>query len=470
MSWLVHDFRGFTVAGPLRDVTAIPRFEPPSSCHAVRRTRRAPTADRPALGITLTAVIEVVGVQAGGVPSLPDELRSLVLNAAVLVGSPRLLESMTPASAQRRLEWPRPLLAGLGNLLRDLVDGPQPVVVLATGDPLDSGIGTTLIRRLGADNVRIHPAVGAVALARARMGWSTSAVDAISLVSTPAYAVRRYLTRGRQLLALSADESTPAAVAAELTDAGWPQARLTVLGDLGTGHESRHDLIACDFSAYRDLPRLNVVAVAVPDDGPTIGTSPGRDDEQFENDGQLTKREIRACALAALRPAPGQLLWDLGAGAGSIAIEWALHDPRCRAVAVERDPDRAARIERNVARTGAVGVRVLNAAIHAAVPDLPTPDAVFLGGGADRRTIAAAWSALRPGGRLVVHTVTLETEQLVVEAMRRYGGKLRRITIERAEPLGRYLSWKPARPVVEWAVTRESPALAAIQGNESPTP
>lgn len=414
-------------------------------------------------------MIEVVGVQASGVSSLSDELRTLVLGAAVVVGSPRLLQTLPPDGQQRRIEWPRPLLAGLDELLHELADGPQPVVVLATGDPLDSGIGTTLIRRVGADGVRIHPAVGSVALARARMGWSTAESDVLSLVSTPPFAVRRYLSPGRRLLVLSADSSTPAAVAAELVDAGWPQARLAVLGDLGGSNESRHDLTAADLTGYPDLPQLNIIAITLPTGSPTVGTAPGRADEEFENDGQLTKREIRACAIAALRPAPDQLLWDLGAGAGSIAIEWALHDPRCRAIAVERNPERAARIERNVARTGAVGVRVLHGSIRDAVTGLPQPDAVFIGGGADADAIDTAWAALRPAGRLVVHTVTLQTEQLVVEAMQRYGGKLRRITIERAEPLGRFLSWKPARPVVEWAVSKpEDPArISDISGNES---
>lgn len=411
-------------------------------------------------------MIEVVGVQASGVSSLTDGLRRLVDDAAVIVGSPRLLGSLPPVAGQRRLEWPRPLLAGLDGFLAELAAGPQPVVALATGDPLDSGIATTLIRRLGASEVRVHPAVGAVALARARMGWSSAECDVLSLVSTPASAVRTVLTPGRRALLLSADERTPAAVAAELTGSGWAEARLTVLGGLGTAAESRHELRAGDHERFAELPRLNVVAVELPAVGPTIGGSPGRPDEEFDHDGQLTKRELRACALAALRPAPGQLLWDLGAGAGSVAIEWAMHDRRCRAIAVERDTDRAARIERNVARAGAVAVRVVNAPTRDAVAGLPAPDAVFIGGGADRQVVDTAWNALRPGGRLVVHTVTLQTEQLVLDAMQRYGGTLRRITIERAEPLGRYLSWTPARPVVEWAVTRDVSAIPAVEGNE----
>lgn len=397
-------------------------------------------------------MIEVVGVQADGVPSLPPATRLLVQDADVVIGSPRLLATL-PAGDQRRLDWPRPLLAGLDDLLSGLSDADR-VVVLATGDPLDSGIGTTLINRLGAHRVRIHPAVGSVALARARMGWSTREIDVLSLVSTPSYAVRSLLTPGRRLLLLSADETTPAEVAREIADAGWT-ARITVLGDLGSDDESRHELSThVDAEDFDGLPRLNIVAVELAE-GRTVGTSPGRPDAAYDNDGQLTKREVRACALAALRPAPGQLLWDLGAGAGSVAIEWALHDPRCRAIAVERIGERADRIERNARAAGVTAVRVERAPVSDVIDTLPRPDAVFIGGGADRATIERAWGALGAGGRLVVHTVTIDTEHMVIEAMQRHGGELRRISIERAEPLGRYLSWKPARPVVEWSVTRE---------------
>lgn len=402
----------------------------------------------------LARVIEVVGVQAGGVPSLPGELRDLVHSAAVVVGSPRLLETLPDRPGQRQVAWPRPMLPGLDELLDHLRSGPQPVVVLATGDPLDSGIGTTLIRRLGTERVRIHPAVGSVALARARMGWSTSQADVLSLVTTPAYAVRALLTPGRRVLLLSADDTTPAAVAHELDRAGWPEARLTVLGALGTDQESRRELSVAEAQDAADLPRLNIVAVELPERGTTVGTAAGRPDEQYENDGQLTKREVRACAIAALRPAPGQLLWDLGAGAGSIGIEWALHHQRCRVIAVERDAERADRIERNAQAAGATGVVVEVGTTARVIGRLPRPHAVFVGGGADDETIRAAWSALHPGGRLVVHTVTLDTEQIAVAACRRYGGELRRISVERAEPLGRYLSWTPARPVVQWSATK----------------
>lgn len=400
-------------------------------------------------------MIEVVGVQASGISTLPEDLRELVRSAAVVVGSPRLLRDLPEREGRQKVMWPSPLLPAIDSMLTELSAGPQPVAVLATGDPLDSGIATTIIKRLGADAVRVHPAVGSVALARARMGWPAQETDVRSLVSAPAYAVRSMLTPGRRLLLLSADETTPRQVAEQLVEAGWGDARLSVLGDLGATSESRSDLTAAELvTGGHDMPRLNVIAVALPDAGPTLGTAPGRPDDSYENDGQLSKQEVRACAIAALRPAPGQLLWDLGAGAGSVAIEWALHDPRCRAIAVERDSERAERINRNAQLAGTPAVQVVNQPIDASLAGLPTPDAVFIGGGADAQVVEAAWQALAPGGRLVVHTVTLDTEAVVIEAMRRHGGELRRISIERAEALGRFLSWKPARPVVEWSVTK----------------
>lgn len=395
-------------------------------------------------------MIEVVGVPAGGVAALPADLQPIVGGAAVLVGSPRLLSTLDDHPA-RRVAWPRPLLPGLDDLLDELRRGPQPVVVLATGDPLDHGIGATLVRRLGTDRVRIHPVAGAVALTRAAMGWSARDVDVVSILTAEPSVITPLLTPHRRILILSPDESGPARVA-DVLRGTWDEARLTVLADLGSAEESRHELTVAT-AATATVPRLHVIALELPA-GPTVGTSPGRPDNAYEHDGQLSKRELRALALAALRPAPGQLLWDLGAGAGSVAVEWALHDPRCTAVAVERDPERAARITRNAHAAGVGRLRVVTSDVAAAIDGLPTPDAVFLGGGISTEVIERCWAALSPGGRIVAHTVTLDTEQVIIDAHHRFGGELRRIMIDRAEPLGRYLAWRPARPVVEWSATR----------------
>ncbi|WP_230208880.1 precorrin-6y C5,15-methyltransferase (decarboxylating) subunit CbiE [Nostocoides sp. HKS02] len=401
-------------------------------------------------------MIEVVGVAACGVESMEPTARALVEQARVVVGSPRLLGLLPAHPTQTRLPLPSPLRAGLPDLVSGL--GEEGVVVLATGDPMVSGIGTTLVDLLGADAVRIHPALSSVALARARMRWSAEQSTVLSLVSTPVAAIRRLLSPDARIVVLSAGPQTPGELAHELVAAGWPDGSLTVLGDLGTEGESLRRSTAADWDDGPSVPRLNVVAVHLPGEHAAYGMTAGLPDEAFEHDGQLTKREIRAAALATLRPMPGQLLWDLGAGAGSVGIEWARAADRARTIAVERDPDRAARIARNAVALGVPGIRVVQGEtdlVTAADHGLPDPDAVFVGGGASTGVVDAAWGALRPHGRIVLHAVTLDTEAIAVAAFRAHGGELRRLSVERAEPLGHHLSWTPARPVVQWSCTKE---------------
>ena len=182
---------------------------------------------------------------------------------------------------------------------------------------------------------------------------------------------------------------------------------------------------------------------------------PGLPDDAFEHDGQLTKRDLRTSALSRLAPVPGQLLWDVGAGAGSVAIEWARTDRRCRAVAIEQHPDRADRIDRNAQRLGVPGIRVVRGDAPAALADLPRPDAVFVGGGASTPGVLdSCWAALAPGGRLVVHAVTIETETSLVQRFQVSGGELVRLSVERAEPLGSFTGWTPARAITQWSITK----------------
>lgn len=411
----------------------------------------------------MARVIDVVGVTAAGLESLDEATRALVLQARTVVGSARLLALLPDvddsASSQQRTPWPAPLRAGLSALFEEV--GTDGVVVLATGDPLLSGVGTTLVEVLGASVVRIHPAVSSVALARARMLWSAEQTTVVSLVSTPVSAIRRYLVPEARLVVLSSSAKTPGELAAELLDAGWPEAEMTVLGALGTADESARTAPATDWVrevSLSEQPPLNIVAVRLPAEHAAYGTTPGLPIDAFEHDGQVTKSEVRAAALAALRPLPGQLLWDLGAGAGSVGIEWARAAQRARTIAVERHAERAERIRRNATVLGVPHVEVIEAEtdlVTTAAHGLPRPDAVFVGGGASEQVIAAAWEALRPYGRIVVHAVTLETEAMAVAAFRQHGGELRRLAVERAEALGTHLSWTPARPVVQWSCTKE---------------
>jgi precorrin-6Y C5,15-methyltransferase (decarboxylating) len=392
--------------------------------------------------------LTVVGIGADGWAGLSPRARELVSAAEVLVGGARALGLVPVTSDQARAELPSPLRAGLPTLLASYAG--RRVVVLASGDPLVSGIGTTLVDLVGSDLVEVVPAVSSLALARARMGWSAESTEVVSLVGRDVHAVLRHLAPGHRLLVLSSDESTPATVAGLLTKHGYGESRLVVLADLGGPDESRVEDQAATWAA--EAPRLHVLAVSLA--GPASGSwAPGLPDESYEHDGQLTKRDLRAAALARLAPQPGQLLWDVGAGAGSVGIEWMRAHRSCAAVAIEADADRASRIARNAGALGVPTLEVVHGRAPQALSSLADPDAIFVGGGAtEPGVLDLCRSRLRPGGRLVVNGVTLETESLLARMYAEHGGELTRHSIEHAAPIGSFTGWTPARAVTMWAV------------------
>jgi precorrin-6Y C5,15-methyltransferase (decarboxylating) len=396
-------------------------------------------------------VIEVVGLSARGWDDLPERLHYLIRNADVLLGSPRHLDLIPPFSGQQRLPYPSPLREGLPTLLSEFSG--RRVIALASGDPLLAGIGSTLIDLLGPAAVRVHPAVSSVALARARMGWPDESTQLVRLRGGDLDVVRRFLFPERRLIILSRDAGSPAAVAQLLLEEGYGDSMMTVLGDLGASSESRTESVARDWQGQ--APTLNVVCVACAGLGRAASLAPGLPDEVFDHDGQLTKRDLRASALAHLMPRPGELLWDVGAGAGSIAIEWLRSDPGCRAIAIEQNLDRVKRIRGNAEVLGVPSLDVLHAEVPDALASLPQPDAVFVGGGLTNETLEQSWAALRPGGRLVVHAVTLDTEMIMIECWKRHGGQLSRLAVEHLEPIGRYSGWRPARAVVQWSAVKD---------------
>jgi precorrin-6B C5,15-methyltransferase / cobalt-precorrin-6B C5,C15-methyltransferase len=396
------------------------------------------------------ARLTVVGIGADGWAGLSERARAVISNAEVVLGSSRQLELLPDDVGQDRVPWPRPLRGGL----RAVIDAHRDrrLVALASGDPLVSGIGTTLIDLLGADSVSVLPHMSSPALARARLGWSAESTAIVSVVGRDAHAVLRELAPGRRILVLSSDEETPGEVADLLVDRGYGSSRMVVLGDLGSDAETQSETTADRFGGA--APRLNVVALEL--GGPLVtGWVAGLPDDVFENDGQLTKRDLRAAALARLMPAPGQLLWDVGAGAGSVGIEWMRAHPTCRTVAIEADSARAERIGRNARTLGVPALEVVQGRAPDALVGLSAPDAVFIGGGGTRPGVLdACLKALRPGGRLVVHGVTVETEVLLADLYREYGGELTRLHVERAAPVGTFTGWTPARAVTQWAFTQ----------------
>ncbi|MEU4289409.1 precorrin-6y C5,15-methyltransferase (decarboxylating) subunit CbiE [Kribbella sp. NPDC026596] len=396
-------------------------------------------------------IVTVVGVGADGWDGLSPSAQAAVQAAEVLMGSARQLE-LVPDVGADRVAWPSKLSAALPGLLSEYSG--RRVCVLASGDPTFHGIGTTLTRLLGADAVRVIPQPSSVSLACARLGWPQDQVQVVSLVGHPVELVHPHIQPGRRLLILSWGAHTPDEVATLLTERGYGSSELTVLEQLGGPLERVRTTRAAEWS--HDVAALNVIGVlceAEPD-AALLPTAPGLPDDAYESDGQLTKREVRAVTLSRLAPVPGQLLWDVGGGAGSIAIEWSRHHPTCRAIAIERDPDRAKRLERNAASLG-VSVDVVHGAAPAALDGLQSPDAIFIGGGATATGMFdACWNALRPGGRLVVNGVTLETETLIAQWYGGLGGDLIRLEVQRASPVGTMTGWRPAMPVTIWSVTK----------------
>ncbi|WP_240757582.1 precorrin-6y C5,15-methyltransferase (decarboxylating) subunit CbiE [Nakamurella flava] len=418
--------------------------------------------------------ITVVGIGADGWSGLGPAARSAIATAHRLFGGRRQLDLVPAAdTCAERIVWPSPLRPALAALL---AAGAGPVVVLASGDPLVSGIATTIVDVLGIDaDVRVLPALSSVALARARMVWPAETTAVVSAVGRDPSALLRELSPGRRILLLSADATTPAAVAALLVDRGHGASRLTILGELGGPGESRLDVTAGELLGDRpQLPALHVLAVVVEpatggaEPGPGVVPPPaswatGLPDDAFEHDGQLTKRDLRAAALARLAPRPGELLWDVGAGAGSIGIEWSRAHPTCRAVALERDPIRADRIARNARALGVPTLQVVigaaPAVLDAALPG--PPHAVFVGGAVSvPGVLDRCWAALPAGGRLVAHAVTLESERVLIERCSEYGGELIRVAVEHAAPLGGFTGWTPARAVVQYAAVKPHPAVS----------
>lgn len=393
--------------------------------------------------------VTVVGVGADGWSGLSTSAREAVSAARVLLGSPRQLDLLPDSISAPRIPWPTPLRDSLPDFLAEHDPG-EGVVALASGDPFVSGIGTTLLD-VGC-SVTALPAVSSVALAGARMCWSAESSTVVTVVGRDARRVLRECAPNRRVLVLSADDSTPHEVAVLLCAAGFGETRMTVLGDLGSSAESRSTTTAATFDL--DPPQLHVLALEVVGDGPASWVA-GLPDDAYENDGQLTKRDVRAAALARLAPTPGGLLWDVGAGAGSVGIEWMRAHPSCRTIAIESNPARSGRIARNAGALGVPDLHVVEGRAPDVLAGLPAPGAIFVGGGASRPGVLdACLSALRTGGRLVVHAVTLETEAELVRRHAELGGELIRLAVETAAPVGTFTGWTPARAVVQWSFQR----------------
>ena len=391
--------------------------------------------------------LSLIGIGEDG--ALTPAARALIDDAALIVGGSRHL-ALIGATSAARMQWPSPFTIDAVLARRG-----EKVVVLASGDPFFYGVGELISRHVAPDEMFCMPSPSAFAFAASRLCWSQQDCALLSLHGRAFERITPHFQPGRRLLVLSWDGTTPALLAEHLTSRGFGESVLHVLENLGGPRELARSARAASF-ALTDIGSLNTVGVelvAAPG-ARVIPLTPGLPDEWFEHDGQITKRDIRAVTLSALAPRKGELLWDIGAGSGSIGIEWMLADPANRAIAIEADPARAARIARNASSLGVPDLDIIMARAPEGLAGLALPDAIFVGGGADARVLDIAWEALPRNGRIVVNAVTLETQSLLAQAFNEHGGDLAHVQIARARAVGCFHALDPAMPVLQWRAVK----------------
>lgn len=399
--------------------------------------------------------LSIVGIGEDGIDGLSPVARRLVSDAELVVGGKRHLALADPLIKSQRLAWPSPIGDALPEISRHRG---RPVTVLASGDPFHYGVGEMLTRTIPAEEMLCLPQPSSFSLAAARLGWSLQDVALVSLHGRVLEGIVRHLQPGARILALSWDEATPAKLATFLMARGFGDSAMMVLERMGGPGERVRRTTAAAFDLDKIEP-LNTIALDIV--GPAsaaLSLAPGLDDSLFEHDGQLTKRDVRAVTISTLAPRHGELLWDVGLGAGSIAIEWLLRHPSLKAIGIEESVERAARAARNAALLGAPDLKIVQGHAPEALAGLPVPDAVFLGGGlGDPGQFETVWAALKPGGRLVANAVSLGSEAKLIEHFQRHGGELTRLEIAKSGPAGRsgnVFVWRPAAPIIQWRVTK----------------
>ncbi|MGH6772271.1 precorrin-6y C5,15-methyltransferase (decarboxylating) subunit CbiE [Brucella tritici] len=390
--------------------------------------------------------LTVIGIGEDGLDGLGKTALTALSSAAVIFGGKRHLDFLSGNIKAERVAWPSPFDEAFAMI--EAYRG-QPVVVLASGDPMFFGVGATLSRHFPPEEMHVLSYPSSLSLAAARMGWPLQDVRTVSVHGRPFEFLLPHVLPGERLLVLSNDGSTPAKTAAMFKKKGFGYSRMTVLEHIGGPKERRVQGIAENWSHERcaDLNVLAIECVAAPE-ASLLSPVAGLPDEAFENDGQLTKRDVRAVTLSRLQPLPGQLLWDVGAGCGSIGIEWMRVHPSCRAIAIEADEQRQGMIERNRAALGAPGLQLVRGEAPFALEGLDEPDAIFIGGGVtDDGVLQVCWNALKPGGRLVANAVTLQSEMLLFNWREKFGGELTRLGVAQAGALGSFDVWRQALPV-----------------------
>jgi len=394
--------------------------------------------------------LHIVGIGEDGMAGLLPASRAIVETAEVIVGGERH-HQLSEAVRAERIAWPSPFDA-----LTDLLAGlrGRRVVVLATGDPLWFSVGARIGRSLPPSEIVYHPQLSAFQLAAARMGWSMADLETLTVHGRPVEQMIAFIQPDARLLILTTGAETPAQIARFLTERGFGQSRLTVLANMGGAEEARFDGLAESWAHV--VPPFNTLAVdcvAAPD-AALMPRVPGLADDLFQHDGTMTKREVRAATLAKLMPMRGALLWDIGTGCGSVAVEWMRGARYARAIGIEPRADRRAMAAANALALGVPRLELIEGRVPEALAGLDAPDAVFIGGGLSEAVFEAAWAALRPLGRLVCNAVTLESEAALVALYKRHGGDLVKLQVNRAEPVGGLTGWRPLMPVTQWSLVK----------------
>lgn len=397
--------------------------------------------------------LSIIGIGEDGLAGLSDAARGLIAHAGLVVGGQRHLDLVAEAVTGETMAWPSPLQDGLPAILKRRG---SPVAVVATGDPFFYGVGSLLARKVPPEEMMCLPGISAFSLAANRLGWALQSCALVTLHGRALEKVIPALQPNSRVLCLSWDGTTPGLLAKLLVRLGFGDTRMILCEAMGGPLERIRPAIARDFALDGVAP-LNLVALDIPavPGARALPLTPGLPDDWFEHDGQITKRDIRALTLSALAPRRGELLWDIGAGSGSVAIEWMLAHEANRAIAIERDAVRAARIARNAASLGVPDLRIVQGAAPATLAGLPRPDAIFIGGGATNAgVVESAWDALAPGGRLVVNGVTIETQAELTRHFKILGGQLTTIQISHADPVGTFHGMRPALPVTQWTAVK----------------
>ena len=399
-----------------------------------------------------TPWLSIVGIGEDGLDGLSAAARELLARAELVAGGPRHL-ALVASLRKPALAWDTPFAASIPKLLEHRG---KRVVALCSGDPFWYGAGSLFAEAVPPEQTIVVPAPSTFTFAAARLRWRLETTVTLGLHARPNELLRPHLRTGARLIVLARDAAAPAQIASYLDGIGFGPSRLTVLEALGGQHERIRDATAASF-ALDDIksPVALAIEVSAEPGAIIIPRVSGLPDELFAHDGQLTKREIRAVTLSTLAPRGGELLWDIGAGSGAIGIEWLLADPANRAIGIEAREDRLNTARSNARALGVPHFDLRLGTAPDALTGLPTPDAIFVGGGAARDGVLdAVWQALPPGGRLVVNSVTLETEAILIGWQARHGGTLLRLAIERAGAVGGRTGWRAAMPVVQWSVTK----------------